>query len=112
MREDIIEMTRQELERYQVLGGCLRKEIRQAKAEDLLGLGERHIRRLVKRVRLRGMKGLRHGNRGRTSPRKMGYVDDATGRFYGRYYDHEGIWPAMGQHLQDEPEARYRRAAA
>ncbi len=70
MREDIIEMTRQELERYQVLGGCLRKEIRQAKAGDLLGLSERHIRRLVKRVRLRGMKGLRHGNRGRTSPRK------------------------------------------
>lgn len=25
----------------------------------------------------------------------MGYVDDATGRFYGRFYDHEGVWPAM-----------------
>jgi hypothetical protein len=25
----------------------------------------------------------------------MGYVDDATGRFYGRFYDHEGILPAM-----------------
>ena len=21
----------------------------------------------------------------------MGYVDDATGRFYGRFYDHEGV---------------------
>src|SRR5512137_146330 len=25
----------------------------------------------------------------------MGYVDDATGRFYGRFYDHEGVYPAM-----------------
>jgi hypothetical protein len=26
----------------------------------------------------------------------MGYIDDATGRFYGRFYDHEGTLPAMG----------------
>jgi hypothetical protein len=25
----------------------------------------------------------------------MGYVDDATGRFYGQFYDHEGVYPAM-----------------
>lgn len=25
----------------------------------------------------------------------MGYVDDATGRFFGRFYDHEGVYPAM-----------------
>ena len=25
----------------------------------------------------------------------MGYVDDATGRFYGRFYDHEGLFPAL-----------------
>ena len=25
----------------------------------------------------------------------MGYVDDATGRFYGRFYDHEGVYPAV-----------------
>lgn len=25
----------------------------------------------------------------------MGYVDDATGRFWGRFYDHEGVYPAM-----------------
>ena len=25
----------------------------------------------------------------------MGYADDATGRFYGRFYDHEGVYPAM-----------------
>ena len=25
----------------------------------------------------------------------MGYVDDATGVFYGRFYDYEGVFPAM-----------------
>ena len=25
----------------------------------------------------------------------MGYVDDASGRFFGRFYDHEGVYPAM-----------------
>lgn len=25
----------------------------------------------------------------------MGYVDDASGRFWGRFYDHEGVYPAM-----------------
>lgn len=25
----------------------------------------------------------------------MGYIDDATGRFYGRFYDYEGTMPAM-----------------
>jgi len=25
----------------------------------------------------------------------MGYMDDATGRFYGRFYDYEGLFPAM-----------------
>jgi len=189
MREDIITMTKRELERYQVIGACRRREISQAKAGELLGLSERHVRRLVKRVREAGMRGLKHGNRGRISPRKMsleleeriasiigerypdftplhaaeklwerhrvrvsrekvrlimmakglwrrrrrrkedhiwrerkphagemvqmdgshhawlerrgpklvlmGYADDATGRFYGRFYDHEGVFPAM-----------------
>jgi transposase len=206
MREDIIEMTKRELERYQMLGACLKKDITQAKAGELLGLSERHIRRLVKRIRSKGMRGLKHGNRGRPSPRKMrpeveeriasiiaerypdftplhaaeklwerhrlrvsrekarlimmakglwkrrwkrkedhvwrerkphpgemvqmdgshhawlekrgprlvlmGYVDDATGRFFGRFYDHEGVWPAMDslQHyigLYGLPQAIY-----
>jgi hypothetical protein len=189
MCEDMITMTRRELERYQVVQRTLKREITQAKAGELLELSERHIRRLAKRVRLKGIRGLVHGNRGRPSPRKMspeiveriasiigerypdftplhameklrerhkigvsrekvrqimmaqglwrrrrrkkedhvwrerkphlgemvqldgshhawleergprlvlmGYGDDATGRFFGRFYDHEGVYPAM-----------------
>jgi len=25
----------------------------------------------------------------------MGYIDDATNRFFGRFYDYEGVYPAM-----------------
>jgi hypothetical protein len=189
MDEDIITMTRRELERYQVIERTVKREITQAKTGELLELSERHIRRLVKRVRLKGLRGLMHGNRGRPSPRKMspelveriasiiaerypdftplhateklwerhkvrvsrekvrrimmgkglwrrrrrrkeahvwrerkphvgemvqldgshhewlekrgpklvlmGYVDDASNRVFGRFYDHEGIYPAM-----------------
>lgn len=189
MCEDRITMTRREWQRYHMIERALKRELTQAKAGELLGLSERHIRRLVKKVRMKGMRGLVHGNRGRPSPREMsselekrialiigerypdfaplhateklwerhkvrvsrekvrqimmvkglwkrrrrrkedhiwrerkphpgemvqldgshhswlegrgpklvlmGYVDDATGRFFGRFYDHEGIWPAM-----------------
>jgi hypothetical protein len=37
MREDIAAMTKRELERYQVLARCLRKELRQAEAGPRAG---------------------------------------------------------------------------
>jgi predicted DNA-binding protein (UPF0251 family) len=189
LQEDMIRMKRRELERYQIVQRTLKKEMTQAKAGELLELSERQIRRLVKKVRLKGVRGLVHGNRGRPSVRKMsremveriasiigqqyqdftplhateklwerdkvrvsrekvrqimmaqglwrrrrrrkedhiwrerkphvgemvqldgshhawleergprlvlmGYGDDATGRFFGRFYDHEGVYPAM-----------------
>jgi transposase len=189
MGEDRITMTKREVERYQAIQRSLRGEMTQAETGEWLGLSERQIRRLVKRVRSKGMQGLVHGNRGRRSPRKMsgdeeeriasiigerypdftplhvseklwerhrirlsrekvrlimmakglwtrrrrrkadhvwrerkqhvgemvqmdgshhawlegrgpklvlmGFVDDATSRFFGRFYDHEGVYPAM-----------------
>jgi len=189
MREDIVRMTKRELERWQVIQRVLRGELTQLLAGEALGLSERQVRRMVKKVRRRGARALAHASRGRESPRKMvealedriaeiirsryqdfsplhvaeklserhrievsrekvrqvmmakglwrrrryrkvahiwrerkhhlgemvqmdgshhdwlegrgpwmvlmGYVDDATGRFYGRFYDHEGVYPAM-----------------
>jgi DNA-binding transcriptional regulator LsrR (DeoR family) len=62
MVEDSITMTRRELGRYQVIEQSLKKEITQAKAGELLELSERRIRRLVKRVRLKGIRGLGREN--------------------------------------------------
>ena len=189
MREDIVRMTKRELERWQVIQRVFRGELTQVLAGEALGLSERQVRRMVKKVRRRGARALAHASRGRQSPRKMpealedriaeiirsrypdfsplhvaeklverhrievsrekvrqvmmakglwrrrrhrkqahiwrerkhhlgemvqmdgsrhdwlegrgpwmvlmGYVDDATGRFYGRFYDHEGVYPAM-----------------
>jgi transposase len=201
MREDVVRMTKRELERWQVIQRVLRGELTQVLAGEALGLSERQVRRMVKKVRRRGARALAHASRGRESPRKMpeameeriaeiihsrypdfsplhaaeklserhrievsrekvrqvmmakglwkrrryrkavhvwrerkhhlgelvqmdgshhdwlegrgpwmvlmGYVDDATGRFYGRFYDHEGVYPAMGQ-----PQALYRALRA
>ncbi len=189
MREDIVEMTKRDLERWQVIQRVMLGTLTQAEAGEVLGLCERQVRRLVKKGRKKGARGLIHGSRGKPSPRKMaeeledritaiirtrypdfsplhaaeklaerhrievsrekvrqvmmshglwkrrrarkeahvwrerkhhvgemvqmdgshhawlegrgprlvlmGYVDDATGRFYGRFYDHEGVYPAM-----------------
>ena len=189
MREDIVEMTKRELERWQVIQRVMLGALTQAEAGEVLGLCERQVRRLVKKGKKKGARGLIHGSRGKPSPRKMaeeledritaiirtrypdfsplhateklaerhrigvsrekirqvmmshglwkrrrvrkeahvwrerkhhvgelvqmdgshhawleergprlvlmGYVDDATGRFYGRFYDHEGVYPAM-----------------
>lgn len=189
MREDIIAMAKKEVERLRVIGKVMDKQITHVKASELLGICERQVRRLVKRVRAEGARGLVHRNREKPPPNKMteerearigliveeryrdfgptlasekleerhgikvsreklrqimilkglwrvrrrkkrvhqwrerkvyygemvqmdgshhdwlegrgpemvlmGYVDDATGRAYGRFYDYEGLYPAM-----------------
>ncbi len=76
MGEDRITMTKQDLERYQVIQRSLRAEITQAQVAEWLGLCERQVRRLVKKVRQEGLRGLAHRSRGRTSPRKMKPEDE------------------------------------
>ena len=189
MREDIIAMSIQEVKRLKIMNKVLDKQLTQAKAGEVLGISDRHVRRLAKRLREEGAKGLVHRNRGKPPPNKMskeqeahiglvveenyhdfgptfaseklwerhgikvgreklrqimiakglwhlrrrkrrahpwrerkhyygemvqmdgshhdwlegrgpemvfmGYIDDATGRAYGRFYDYEGLFPAM-----------------
>jgi hypothetical protein len=188
--KDIFMMTRQEIQRYQIIRKALDREISQQEASEFLKLSDRQIRRIVQRVRVEGESGVVHrlrgrkGNRGikeflkqkilkiyracyegfgptlasekllerdglkvcdetlrlwliekalwQAKPRRlrkslswrerkhhlgemvqldgshhawlegrgpklvlMGYIDDATGRFYGRFYGYEGTMPAM-----------------
>lgn len=189
MREDIITMSTQEIKRLNIVPKVLERQLTQVKAGEVLGISDRQVRRLVKRLREQGVEGLVHRNRGRPSPHKMpkeredrigviieeryhdfgptlasekllerhgikvsreklrqimisraiwrvrrkkkrvhqwrerkhyygemiqmdgsqhdwlegrgpemvfmGYIDDATGRVYGRFYDYEGVYPAM-----------------
>jgi hypothetical protein len=188
--KDIFMMTRQEIQRYQIIRKILNHGINQQEAAEILKLSDRQIRRIVKRVRRDGESGVVHrlrgskGNRGikefvkqrilrtyrlcykgfgptlasekllerdglkvcdetlrvwlieealwQVKPYRvrkslswrqrkdhlgemvqmdgshhdwlegrgpklvlMGYIDDATGRFYGKFYAYEGTMPAM-----------------
>jgi len=188
--KDIFMITREEVQRYQIIRKVLELQINQQEASEFLSLSDRQIRRIVKRVRIEGESGVTHRSRGRAGNRSikasfkervlglyrslyqgfgptlaseklrerdglkvndetlrlwlikealwqvkspkgrktlswrerkahpgemvqldgshhdwlegrgprlvlMGYVDDATGRFYGRFYGYEGTMPAM-----------------
>ena len=189
--KDMLMMSRKEIKRYQVIRKVLERGINQQEASEYLGITDRQIRRIVKRVRGFGESGVIHKLRGRVGNRQtgsvfkqkvlelyrknywdfgptlaseklgerdgvkvndetlrlwlvkeglwqlkkqkkpkdrtrrerrehfgqmtqmdgshhdwlegrgpklvlMGYIDDATNRFHGRFYDYEGTMPAMG----------------
>ncbi len=64
-------MSKKEVNRFDIVSRLLRKEIRGVKAAELLNLSTRQVRTLKKNVRLFGPKGLIHGNRGKSSNRKI-----------------------------------------
>ena len=65
--EDILTMSQKELKRLHVIRKVIEKRIKQKEAAGLLELGERQIRRLVKRVREESDKGIIHRLRGKVS---------------------------------------------
>jgi transposase len=71
MAKDILKMSRREVDRLMILRGALEREVTQWRAAEVLGLSERQVRRLVKRIREEGADGIIHRSRGRRSVRKM-----------------------------------------
>lgn len=66
-----ISMSVQNLDRHDVIRRLMRKEMKQAEAAELLGLSVRQIKRLKKRVKQDGAKGLIHGLSGKVSNRRL-----------------------------------------
>jgi len=64
-------MSKKEIDRHEVISRVIRKEITAQKAGELVGLCKRQIKRLKKRVKKQGAKGLIHGNRGKPGNRKI-----------------------------------------
>ncbi len=60
-----------ELRHLYVIRKVLDKEITQVKASEILSLSSRQIRRILKRVRREGDKGVIHKSRGRPSNRRI-----------------------------------------
>ena len=189
MREEYITLSQKEVRRLKILHKVMEREVTQVKASEVLGISDRQIRNILVKLKEEGDRGIIHGNRGKSSSRKMalekedliaeivgrryadfgptlaaekleecekirvsneklrqimlakglwhrkrrrrkiycwrerkahlgemvqmdgshhdwlegrgprmvlmGYVDDATGRFFGRFYDYEGLFPVM-----------------
>ena len=63
--KDIIMMRSSEIKRYQVIQKVLDKKINQQEASEYLGLSDRQVRRIVKRVRKHAERGVIHQLRGK-----------------------------------------------
>ena len=71
-REDILMIRPEELKRYQLISKVLDKNINQQEAAELLGISDRQVRRIVRRVRVEGERGIIHRLRGRRGCRGRG----------------------------------------
>ena len=70
-RKDIIEMTLTEVKRIELIAISIKKEITQDSASKVLGISERHFRRLLKSYRIEGARGVIHKGRGQRSNREI-----------------------------------------
>ena len=90
-REDRIVMSVKELRRLHVIQQVLDRKMKQVQAAEVLGLSDRQIRRLVKRVGVEGECGLVHRSRGRPSNGAMeGRVKACVLRLYQAQYSDFG----------------------
>ncbi|MFH1414481.1 MAG: ISNCY family transposase [Elusimicrobiota bacterium] len=74
MNKDIINMSGKELNRLNLIHKVLDRRLSQKEAADMLKLTDRHIRRIVKKIRLYGDRAIIHARRGKESKRK--FTDD------------------------------------
>lgn len=70
-REGILMIRPDELKRYQLITKVFDKNISQQDAAELLGLSDRQVRRIVKRVRAEGERGVIHRLRGLKGTRRI-----------------------------------------
>jgi len=66
-----VTLTMKEVKRVEVIQKAVSGEITVMETKEFLGLSERQVYRLKCSFKLKGMKGLIHGNRGKVSPRRL-----------------------------------------
>lgn len=94
MREDILVMSQKEIKRLQIIQKVLGKEISQQEAAEVLRISDRQVRRVVKRVREEGEKGIAHQLRGRQGNRRIDpKIKKQVMGFYRKVY--EGFGPRL-----------------
>ena len=68
---ETVEMSSKELNTAMVISLTIEKKITQKEAASRLGICTRHVKRLVKKIRLYGPHSIAHKSRGRTSKKKQ-----------------------------------------
>ncbi|MBI3313441.1 MAG: helix-turn-helix domain-containing protein, partial [Candidatus Omnitrophica bacterium] len=96
-------MSQKDLKRLKVLEQAAGKKIKQRKAAEWLGISGRQVRRLIKRMRKEGAKGLVHRLRGRQSNRRYGdiFKEKVLGKYRQKY---DGFGPTLAQEKLEERE--------
>jgi transposase len=87
-REDMIVASSKELRRLHVIRKVLDGAVKQVEAGEVLGLSSRQIRRIVRRVKREGGRGVVHRSRGRSSNRA--YTDQVKDRAIRLYREKYG----------------------
>ena len=67
---DIIMMKQKELKQLHVIHKVLEGSLTRRQAAEVVSLSERQIRRIVKRIRAEGDRGIQHRSRGKESNRR------------------------------------------
>ena len=109
-REDMIMASQEELKRLHVIGKVLERAMKQVRAAEILSLSSRQIRRLAKRVKGEGDRGIVHKSRGKPSNRRM--EDKVKARAIKLYQErYKGFGPTLaaeklleGQRIQVSDE--------
>jgi len=85
---DIV-MSSKEINQVEIFEKLKRREIKQGKAADVLGLSVRQIKRKLRKYKLDGTKSLVHKSRGKTSNRKISQekLDEAITLIRDKYWD-------------------------
>jgi transposase/transposase-like protein len=105
-------MTQRDRDRLVVLKQALKRQITQEQAADQLECTERHVRRLVKRLKNEGDKAVIHGLRGRASNRKRSEKDrDKIVRILARKV-YRGFGPTLAaEYLASQHQIKIGREA-
>lgn len=69
--EKLVVMSKKELDRYTAMEQVIEKRVKQVKTAELLGVSDRHFRRLLKAYREEGAQGLVSKKRGKPSNRRL-----------------------------------------
>lgn len=87
IEEDMMKFRARDLRRLRVLHQVLENRLTQVEAAALLGLTDRHVRRLVRRVRREGDRAVVHRRRGQPSNRRVAAgLKIKVLRLYARHY--------------------------